>query len=385
MDMLDEEDCCGCGACAEACPRGAVALRENRLGFAVAVIDAARCVDCSRCVEVCPRRSAVAAAGTPSYFAARLKDPRELGEVSSGGVFWALAQAVFAENGVVYGAVREGRDIVRHLRADSMEKARGMRRSKYLPSDMSGCYESVRRDLADGRLVLFSGTGCQVAALRLFLGGHGRGLVTAEVVCHGVPSALAWRIYVSEHEQSVGKRVVDVVNRDKSGGWKNNHYRFIYDDGTSRATPSATNPFHFSYLHGLILRGSCLTCEYARVPRVADLSLADFWRYAGVGIPRDDGGVSLVAVNTEVGMDLMSKAASLLLSEQVTEEDARNSCRHMFSSPMGNAHRDDFLRTLASSGFSAAFSRWGGVEKRRKAGFFAMLARVVARKFGRGV
>jgi len=388
MKLPLENECCGCGACAEACPRHAIALKEDAHGFTRTVVDASRCVECGLCERVCPQLCRVpGCSDAPSFFAARLRDEKGLADVSSGGVFWALAQVVLGHGGIVYGASREGRDVVRHIRAETIDEAAGMRRSKYLLSDMSGCYESLRRDLSAGRRVLFTGTGCQVAAVRRFLPADADGLVTAEVVCHGVPSALAWRSYVSEHEMSVGKKVVDVICRDKSAGWKNNHYRFLYDDDTSFAEPSAQNLFHFAYLHGLILRGACCTCRYAHLPRVADLSLADFWGYCGNVIPRDDRGVSLVAANTERGRALVEEASPLLLVEPATEAEARSSCRHMFNAPMGNACRSEFLGELSRDGFAAAFRRWGiplcgRKKKSRIGGLLVALANRFCRRLG---
>lgn len=368
MKLAHKDDCSGCGACVDACSRRALALAEDALGFVYPSFNPSLCTDCGRCASVCPVCSGGAPDGNaaPEFFAARLRDPSGLSEVSSGGVFWALTLCVIRNGGVVYGACRVGRDEVRHRRAETIEEAEAMRRSKYLISDMTGCYVSVRADLDAGRRVLFSGTGCQVAALKTFLGGERPGLVTAEVVCHGVPSALSWRSYITEHEASTGKRVADVNCRDKSGGWRDNHYRFQYADGTFSAEPSVKNKFHFSYLTGLTLRSSCIRCRYARIPRVADLTLADYWKYAGSSIPQDDKGVSLVAVNSGPGMELWRECTGCLLVEPAAEADVRESCRHMFNAPAGNPAREDFLAELSAAGFGSAFSRWGLPSAKRK-------------------
>ena len=353
------------------------------MGFAFPEVVASMCTKCGRCRTVCPalthpRQESCA----PEFWAARLKDEAGLFEVSSGGVFWALASTVIGAGGVVYGAVRQGRDIVRHMRADTLSGAEKMRRSKYLLSDMAGIYSSVRRDLSSGREVLFTGTGCQVAALKNFIGDSDEGLFTAEVVCHGVPSALAWRSYISEHETLAGKNVVDVVCRDKSRGWRNNHYRIVYDDGSSTVEPSGSNKFHFAYLHGLTLRKACESCMYAGIPRIADITLADYWKHEGGGtIPPDDRGISLVAVNNGKGRGLIEKCAHLLLRERVSENAAYASCRHMCNPPAANPFRDDFLQALSKHGFDVAFKRFGipiGAKRRR-----CRLVRWLAALFGR--
>ena len=367
MKLASREDCSGCGACMDACSCHAITISEDARGFTFPSVDPALCIDCGLCAAACPVCSgATSDSAAPEFFAARVKDTSVLTEVSSGGVFWALTISVIRSGGVVYGACRVDRDTVRHRRAETLKEAEAMRRSKYLISDMTGCYVSVRDDLDAGRRVLFSGTGCQVAALKTFLGCVRPGLVTVEVVCHGVPSSLAWRSYVTEHEAVVGKTVVDVNCRDKSGGWRDNHYRFKYGDGTASVEPSVKNRFHFSYLMGLTLRSSCIRCRYAQVPRVADLTLADYWKYAGSVVPLDDKGVSVVAVNSRRGMELWHECAGLLLVEPAAEADVRASCRHMFNAPAGNPSRDDFLAELSSAGFDSAFRRWGVPRDGRK-------------------
>ena len=75
-----------------------------------------------------------------------------------------------------------------------MHKLQG---SKYVQSDLSGIYSRVKSELKSGRNVLFSGTGCQVAGLRSFLGKDFDNLITVDIVCHGVPSPKLFEKYLA--------------------------------------------------------------------------------------------------------------------------------------------------------------------------------------------
>ena len=169
LELADRSGCSGCGACADACGAGAISMREDADGFPMPFVDNGKCVSCGKCTKTCPIMNPVSRGTAPDFFAACLNDCTLSGEVSSGGAFWALARVTVENGGVVYGAVQDSPGKIRHCRAETLDEVSRMRRSKYLPSDVSGCYRLVRADLEKGRRVLFSGTGCQVGALYKFL------------------------------------------------------------------------------------------------------------------------------------------------------------------------------------------------------------------------
>ena len=345
-----------------ACPTAALSLQGDGDGFLFPVADASRCVDCGKCVQACPELASPRRDGGkdgPTFFAAQLEKRDELAEVSSGGAFWALAQSVLAKGGVVYGAQQVSSLEVRHARAEDLAGVAALRRSKYLPSEVGLAFAEAKGDLDAGRLVLFVGTPCQIAGLLGFLGGPAERLVTCEVVCHGIPTPKAWRSYVAEKEKMRGRHIVSVNFRDKTAGWRRTQYRIVYDDGSEEVEYIGQNAFHVAYLRGLISRRSCGTCRYARIPRIADITLADFWKYRGAKFAATaDDGVSLIVANSGKGVRLVKAAGAFLETESATETAVMASCRHLAHTPHESQQRRAFLDEMNANGYHAAAKRF---------------------------
>lgn len=168
-------DCCGCTACMAACPTGAISMVEDAEGFKYPAIDEGACVGCGRCERACGYKRALAEpecvgpTDEPLVFAAKHRSDEVRMRSSSGGAFWALAEHVIGQGGVVYGCAFDAEFVARHVRCETLEECGACQGSKYSQSDMGRCFTAVRDDLRAGRLVLFTGTPCQVHGLRTYL------------------------------------------------------------------------------------------------------------------------------------------------------------------------------------------------------------------------
>lgn len=388
IEVKDKKKCTGCGACVNACPRRVITLEEDIEGFIYPQVDVDRCIDCHVCEKICPMlkdRATICCGieGYPQFYAGQLLDKKDLSLVSSGGAFWAFSQTIIKKGGIVYGAVQENVDEVSHFRAEDMEGIKRIRRSKYLQSDTGYTMAQVRDDIRKGHVVLYSGTGCQIAGLKSFLGGDFENLITCDVVCHGVPSTKVWKTYRKEKEEREGKTMEDLVFRDKSFGWRNNHYKITYSDGSVEKSPSPTQMFHSGYLRGFFNRPSCGCCKWSHLPRVSDVTLADYWRYNGrFNTSGENSGVSLICVNSNRGLSLLDEASQYLDIEETSSQLALESCRHLKEHPFENPQRESFFRFFNDRGYYAAAEKFIVVTpfRRRILKMKTIVKRLVLRK-----
>ena len=364
IEITDKRKCTGCGACINACPKNIITMEEDNDGFIYPKIKVEDCIDCHLCEKICPMLKdkleiSRQCAGFPQFYAGQLKSKEDLLEVSSGGAFWAFSQTIIDCGGIVYGAVQEDVDHIYHVRADNLDGIKNIRRSKYFQSDTGLTFQQVKEDLKRGLTVLYSGTGCQIAGLMGYLNKEYENLITCDVVCHGVPSRKVWKSYRKEKEEREGKRITELVFRDKSAGWSHNQYKITYIDGSIEKEDSTRQLFHAGYLQGLFYRPSCGCCRFASLPRVADVTLADYWRYEGrFRQPEFDLGVSLITVNSEKGRMLLQQSAKYLDYDPTERVLALNSCRHLDEHPSENPDRANFFKLFNEAGYYAAAKKY---------------------------
>lgn len=369
ISITDASKCCGCTACYASCPYGAITMKPDRLGFLYPEADMSKCVDCGICESVCDFvKTADAQQHLPlsiSVTAARNKDTSVLNSSQSGGVFSALAKSVIHEGGVVYGAAYDSDMTVSHKRSETLEGCNAFRGSKYVQSEMGDIFLQVRKDLEEGRKVLFSGTPCQVAGLLAFVPTKFQsGLVTVDFICHGVPSPYVWRDYLDYMKRK--GNLVSAVFRDKSaGGWKVHAESFGYDDGRQVFRET----YKVLFYKNVMLRHSCAVCPYDYSRRKSDVTIADFWGVEEV-LPQFDGnqGTSMIISMTEKGRDLVSAVLNELVTERADLPlDFFSRRNPNLLRPAKIYHeRQMFEDVYTEKGFLHAARRWGDMGWRYK-------------------
>lgn len=323
IEIRDKKDCCGCSACVQKCPKHCISMIADAEGFLYPDVSAEKCINCGICEKVCPVLNQKSSQNPKSTLSIINKNENEKLQSSSGGCFTLLAKAILNKGGVVYGAAFKQDWTVHHIRIDNEGQLKALRGSKYVQSDVENTFKETEQDLKDGLYVLYSGTPCQISALKLFLRKDFDNLITVDLICHGVPSPGVWHRYLQKLTNDNIESVKNITFRDKENGWRN--YQLTAD------MPEGSFSSHFgknSYLQGMMknlyLRPSCHDCPTKKGKSHSDITLADFWS-VWVLHPDvyDDKGTSLVLINSFKGEALLSELSDAdILKKTVDFEDA---------------------------------------------------------------
>lgn len=330
-----KESCCGCSACYAICPKRAITMVEDEKGFLYPHINAEVCVGCGLCIKVCPIKKDTNANENlrdPEIVAVKHKSVETRMHSSSGGFFSAISDIVLEKNGVVYGAEFINDFKVCHMRATTKSERDRFRGSKYVQSDLQGCFLQIKKDLDEGKHLLFSGTPCQVAGLYNYLRGYDVDkLITIDIICHGTPSPRIFSHYLDRMKNKYNSEIIDLDFRYKPSGWRSQSIRIVFENGQEYIAPALEDSFYRLFLHNIILRDSCYACKFTNIYRPSDITLGDFW-----GIEKslpdfdDDKGVSLVLLNTEKGRELFDKTKSVIVYEST---NTQNCMQHNLMQP----------------------------------------------------
>lgn len=334
IHLTDPKNCCGCEACAQICSKKCISLHRDEKGFLYPQVCEKSCIDCGLCEKVCPVYHPSEAKEPKQIYASKNDNISERLTSSSGGVFILLAKQTINQGGVVFGVTFDSDWNPIHSFSETVEGLAQFQGSKYVQSRIDGAYVQAKSFLDAGRRVLFSGTPCQIAGLKLFLRREYDNLLTVEVICHGVPSPKVWQDYKDSIRRPKGagvgeKTVLSSLNetpsiegisfRNKQNGWRKYDFvvRFSADQreagkfGLSSIKAEKEkreyhrdNLYMKAFLKNLILRPSCFSCPAKSGRSGADMSLGDFWsigRYLKEW--NDDKGVTLVYLNSDKGCD----------------------------------------------------------------------------------
>lgn len=360
IEIKDKVNCCGCNVCGDVCPKQAISFKDDNEGFWYPEVDMQKCIDCGLCEKVCPCLNEKEQHEPFKVYAAINPNEETRRNSSSGGIFWELVNKTINEGGLVFGASFDNEWQVCHSAAATIDEAKKYLGSKYVQSRVTGCYKQVHDTLKDGRKVLFSGTACQIAALKGYLRNDYENLLTVDVVCHGVPSPGIWNDYI---QNLIVSHAIKSINfRDKSDGWRNYGFSVKYSDDTELRESHYKNLYIQGFLHDLYLRPSCHSCLFKAGKCGSDITLGDFWGIEKVFPEMDDNrGVSIVLINSLKGKEILTDLPITIKEVKYEIAVKRNPC--IIKATPHSDNRSLFMRKyLNGGGLSSIFS----VQKRMK-------------------
>lgn len=337
MNVLDleKEKCTACGVCVKACPNNAVKLVTDKNGFKYPKINKEKCIECEICYKKCLNNTKIQYNTPKLNIAAMMKNSDKLKESTSGGLFSIFAEEILLNCGKVYGASlfrKKDGIYIEHIRIDNINDLWKIKGSKYVQSDISRILRLVKKDLDDDMEVLFSGTPCQIVALKSFLGKPYSNLITIDVICHGVSSYEFYSSYIKFLEKKYKGKVIEYKFRDKKNGGGHMSGRVTIQRNekiTSKKIIVPLDAYYKMFLQGEIYRDNCYKCKFAKKERVSDITVGDYWGIntenpeflaQNGGLLDEEKGISCVLINTERGMVFFEKVKDNIFSYETTFE-----------------------------------------------------------------
>ena len=314
------DSCCGCGACVNICPVDAITMKDDKYGFHYPCVNVDLCINCKKCERVCDFVKTEKVGVTPiKAYAAVHKSSSILAKSSSGGVFSALAEYALSKKGAVCGCVLDESLNALHICVEEEKDLISMRKSKYLQSEIGLVYREIKERLEQKQFVFFTGTPCQVAALKSFLApGEYDNLLTMDLICHGVPSQQMFNKYLEYLENKYKTKIVGFDFRSKRYGWQRSSTEFTDHMKKTKNLGKISEFYIPAFTGGNIVRPSCFSCKYACRQRVGDITAGDFWGQEKSHLSLDvKKGLSLCMINTPKAQSLLPELHQRLHLEEV--------------------------------------------------------------------
>lgn len=363
ITITDKTKCCGCGACLNICPKKCIHMKADDEGFAYPEVDTNLCINCGLCEKVCPVLHVPSLTNLPQAYAAKhISDEIKL-KSSSGGMFTALAEYILARGGVVFGAGFDKNWNVCHQYAETIDDLDRLRRSKYVQSDIGHTFEQAKNFLQLGREVLFTGTPCQIAGLKNYLGKDYSNLLTADIICHGVPSPAVWKKFLDETIPALSISAIDF--RHKRFGWDASYLNITLKNGVN--LPQAGGVF--KYCKGFLNRSkgkffraiytppytisntyerpSCHACAFKGKYKSTDFTMADLWGVKAI-IPEmyDEKGISVLMINSRKAEAVFKNLAQNLVYKAVSLEAVAKYNPYFLRPTSPSPHREVFFKSF---------------------------------------
>lgn len=366
---IEQNECCGCSACINACPKSAISVQTDKQGFLYPQIDNSNCIDCGICYKVC-KQSLEHKYPVLKCYAAKNTNLEVVMSCSSGGVVDAFCKTILNEHGVVYGAgYNENFELV-YKKARTIDECHSFRGSKYVQANPGKVYEEILTDLKSNVKVLYIGPSCYVAGLRSFLEQRKcdeNNLYTIDFICHGVPSPGVFAKYVQfVNQDNTLKDIIFRNKKDKNGEkmpvpWKFGNYNcaLVYKNGRREVNTLKTRIFLNLFTSNNCLRPHCYCCDFIGTAKAGDITVADYWGIEKVHSDfADNYGVSAVMIHTMKGQSLFENTHNIDCIKSSVEKISLKQGMLRAASPKGECY-DEFWNDFYNNDFSYIAKKYG--------------------------
>lgn len=355
ISILNKKNCTGCRMCEQICPVNAIKMIENEEGFIEPTVDEKKCINCGICSKKCPQLNDIEYKRLENLevYAAKNRNIDEQKKSSSGGVFSAIANYVLENEGIVYGCAFNKEFVAEHIGIQKKNELYKLKGSKYVQSNTMDTFNNVKEYLNKNKIVAYSGTPCQIAGLKNFLGKEYENLITIDLLCHGVPSPKTFKEYIKYLENKSGKKIQNYEFRNKEKQYWNLGYKIkiTFEENEAKFINGDEDIYTNAFSKGIMLREVCYNCKYTNNKRMGDITLGDFW---GVDktYPKlyDKNGVSVILVNTLKGKEILDKIKKEIIIDEVEYEEVENYADTLKQSCERNDERNKIFEKIEKEG-----------------------------------
>ncbi|MBR2240739.1 MAG: Coenzyme F420 hydrogenase/dehydrogenase, beta subunit C-terminal domain [Clostridia bacterium] len=370
IEIQDKIECCGCTACANICPKKAISMVEDEEGFKYPKIDKKKCIDCGLCDKICPIKNQKDETNIKQdAYIVRTKKYEVLKKSTSGGFFTPLSEYVLEQNGVVYGVAYDNDMNIVHMEISDKTDIQKLIGSKYIQSDLNDIFLKVKIKLENGKLVLFSGTPCQVYGLKSFLRKEYDNLITMDLVCHGVPSKKLWNSYKFYQEKKYKSKIKQAFFRNKTYGYHSATMRLVFENGKQYDGSALVDFMLKPFFAGIALRESCYDCKFKTKNHSTDFTVFDSWHVSEIvkDLNDDDKGYTNVMVNTKKAADILELIKDKIYFYKVDKEKIiKLDGKMVEASEIPHKNRKDFYKSIDDVGIEKTIKKYIPVKIKEK-------------------
>ncbi|NDV66989.1 Coenzyme F420 hydrogenase/dehydrogenase, beta subunit C-terminal domain [Bacteroides sp. 224] len=371
LKITDKIKCCGCGICSAICPQKCIEMRPSTEGFLYPNIDISKCTECSLCKNICPTNSCLPNRNIHfpvKVYACKNKNKSILSMSSSGAFFYEIGKWVIEKGGCVFGVKFDDNMKAIHAKAENINELKTFLGSKYVQSDKDSIWLSVKNELKKKRLVLFSGTPCEIGALRNYLQKDYENLILIDFICMGVPSPMILRKHLDDIEKKYKSKIATLSFRSKKYGANSHSLSIKFSNGKEYFRALYAEPYIKSFHSCISLRESCHNCCYKKSHRESDITMADFWGINTTNIKLSiTNGISMIIIHSPTGKIIFDNIASCFDYEQ-SSIDVAQSVQPMLTSSCNpskdrNAFFEDFNQRKNHQSFKEISHKYVPISK----------------------